>query len=127
MTSKAKGMDGFSGEYFSDITRGETIPYSFSFVDEMDNDSPINVEGWKVYLAYSLEKNCSGLLLEKVFLPEDAAAGIISGYVTDSDTMGLPVGIVYGSIKFIDQADNTYLIDKAKFKVHPCINPRIGQ
>lgn len=123
------GMYGYTGDSFEDIVRGETIPFSFQFMKE-DEVTPIVVTGWKVYISFTSEVNCDDAVspdLEVVLLPQDADNGIISGYISDDETFSLPEGTIYGSIKWIEPDDRTYIIDMGKLKVYPCINPRRDQ
>lgn len=120
------GIDGYSGAYLRDITRGETVLFSLIFED-YDTDDPIDVSDCKMYVAYNTDKTCSNPLLETIILPQDALGGIMAGSVPDDDTFGLPVGKMYGSIRFITPNGETHIIDKARLKVHQCINPRRAQ
>ena len=120
------GLDGYSGVVFSDITRGETLPFTFQFMEE-DQVTPIDVTGWKVYLAFSGTRDCSDaavLALEVEILPQTPLEGILSKNITDDETFALPTGKLFASARYIKPDGSTYIIDKAKLKVYPCINPR---
>ncbi len=120
------GLDGHTGKFFPEFSRGETLPFSFQILEE-DEITPIDITGWKLYLTFATEQGLDSGFVEVILLPQDAANGIFSGSVTDDETFSLDAGTIYGSIKIINATGEAYLIDKARLTVGECVNPRRAQ
>ena len=120
------GLDGHAGTSFVEFTRGETVPFTFQFM-ESDEVTPIDVTGYTIYIAYALSVDCDDLVLpelEVTILPTDALAGIMSGEMTDTESFGLASGNIYVSARYVKADGRTYVIDKAMHQIYNCINPR---
>ncbi len=125
----AIGLDGHTGRLFSTFTRGETLPFSFQILEE-DEVTPINITGWRMYVAFNPVLNCADSpapALEAVLLPQDAINGIFSGEISDDETFSLPAGAIYGEIRIVDNIGRAFVVDKAQLTVGGCINPRREQ
>jgi len=130
MATGVKGIDGYNGDMFKQFTRGDTLPFKFSFVDSSNNNTPIDVTGWKIYITFSDKLSCEAstnsieAVIEPTINPTD---GILEGYVEDSMTFSLIAGTVYGSVRVIKDDNRTYILDKAKIKLGECVTGRRDQ
>ena len=119
------GINGFSGDMFEDITRGNTYPFTFTFAES--DETPIDITNWGVYVAFTTTLNSEDPELEVQIPVTDGEAGIASGFVEDGDTMQLPAGTVYASAFYIDDNGRTFVVDMAKIKVKENTTKRIDQ
>ena len=119
------GINGFSGETFTDIVRGNTYPFTFTFADE--NSDPVDITDWAVYIAikYSLDSTTSDL---EVSIPvTDAISGIATGFIEDDETLALTAGPAYISSYYIKDDGKTYIIDMARIRIKENTTNRVDQ
>ncbi len=110
-----EGINGYSGKMFRDITRGETLPFTFRFT--LKDGTPRDVTGWTVYVAFNTALDSSVPIHESVFLPGDPLTGVISGFVEDDETFALAKGTYYASARYVNSDGRAFIIDMAKVKV----------
>lgn len=128
-----EGINNYTGVSFRCFTKGDTLPFKFTFEDE--NGSPLDVEDIKVIVAFSSGIACDGatcngdptFVTVEVEIPlVDPTNGIFEGEVSDVHTQALPCGIVYGLVKYITKGydgaeDASHIIDMCRLEVYPNI------
>lgn len=95
-----RGINNYTGALFRCFTKGETLPFRFTFKDT-------DVTDWKVYIAFAdklvTNSGCvdDQILLEVEIPLADVVAGVFEGEVTNLQTHSLPSGLVYAMAKFV--------------------------
>ncbi len=120
-----KGINGYTGESFGDFTRGDTIPFSFQFM-EADQITPIPVDGWIILISIDTALTCSTPLLEVTLTATDPAMGIISGEISNDESYTLLPNDYYISAKYVKPDGRAYMIDMGQIEVFSCVNERRG-
>lgn len=123
------GLNGYEGNTFDDITRGNTIPFTFTFKDAAGD--PIDVTGWKFYISYNNNLDSgiggSGSYAEAEIPITDAAGGVFSGSVPDSETYALTAGSCYACASYVKDTGEHIIVDMAKIKVLEGVTARLDQ
>lgn len=124
------GINNYSGEAFRCFTRGDTLPFEFTFKDPAGDE--IDITDWRLFISFSGSLNCndpgcstSALVIEVEIPIVDALAGQFAGTVNDESTLSIPCGIVYGSIKYINASNETFILDMCQLEVYPNVNPSL--
>ena len=115
------GMNNYSGELFRCFTKGDTLPFKFTFPAGYDIT---DCQVWVVFSDVKAESPATELtqnLLEVQIPITDLPGGVFSGEVSDSETHGLPAGITYGQIKFISASGQTRIMDMCTLEVYPTL------
>lgn len=121
------GINGYLGRSFPEyITRGNTLPFSVTFKDS--EDVAIDITGWKVYVSLSTSLDTSATPALEVEIPiTSAVGGLAVGYIEDSETLALSEGIIYGSIFYVNDSGQKFIIDMAMMRVKGSTDNRVDQ
>jgi hypothetical protein len=129
-----EGINNYSGDVFRCFTKGDTLPFRFTF--KASDGTPININGWKMYIVFSSSISCdiSGGCEEQVTTIEveipiaDDENGVFEGEVSDIKTQSLPCGIIYAMAKYVTAAEgtpdnpgsgSTHILDMCRLEVYP--------
>ncbi len=118
------GINGFTG-LISNFPRGTTVPLRFDFVDA--DGVAIDITGSQVYVVISTSSAGTASDLELTFSPSDASGGIVTGDITDTQTLALTARTYYYSCKYVDSAGKAYTFDQGTLKIYAAVNERIAQ
>lgn len=123
------GINGYTGDVFpDDVTRGNTIPFTFTFKDAAGD--PIDISDWKMYVTFNpeLDSDAAGGAVEAEIPITDAAGGVFSGEVPDETTFALPAGDIYICASYVKgPAGKHHIVDMAKKKVLEGVTARLDQ
>lgn len=136
---KPVGINNYTGDVFRCFTRGDTIPFKFTFRNS--DGSPIDVTGWKVLISFGLSLSCNepgcsdpALVIEVEIPVVDAENGVFAGEVNQTQTQNIPCGLIYASAKYTtepigtppdEEPGNTHIIDMCQLEVYPNVSPTI--
>lgn len=130
-----EGINNYSGEIFRCFTKGDTIPFKFTF--KQPDGSACDVNGWKVMIVFSSAISCetsecgdTAVTVEVEIPLTDDEAAIFEGEVSDIKTQSLPCGIVYAMAKYVTATEQigdnvvdgaSHIIDMCRLEVYPNI------
>ncbi len=124
------GINNYDGSSFRCFTRGDTLPFSFAFLDE--DGEVVDVTDWHLYVSFSSALNCSdpgcsgsGLVVEVEIPVTDAVNGLFEGQINDEQTLSISCGLTYASIKYTNSNSHTHVIDMCQLEVYPNVNPAL--
>ena len=118
-----EGINNYSGELFRCFTRGDTLPFEFTFTDE--DGAAVDITGWKVWIIISDKQATDDITvldqtLIEVEIPQtDLGAGVHSGNLEDTDTDALNEGINYAMVKYVTAAGESHIMDMCILEVYP--------
>lgn len=117
------GLNNFPG-FLTDIVQGSTKDFVISI---RKDGAPVDITGSKFYLTIDTDRDISTTPLLEIIIdpPTDPVNGKTTGTISDSDTLSLPVGTVYYSVRYINPAGKAYVIDLGKIKVLAGVSSRI--
>ncbi|RLB79048.1 MAG: hypothetical protein DRH06_00065 [Deltaproteobacteria bacterium] len=137
--AKPIGINNFPGTAFRCFARGDTLPYNVQFT--YDNGDPVDVTGWKCYIAFATALSCDkpgcavvASVLEVELPVYDAENGIFMGNVTNEHTRSIPCGLIYASLKYVtagydpldeDEEGLSYILDMCQLEVYPSVIPSV--
>jgi hypothetical protein len=109
-----------------DFIQGQTIPI---VITRKVNGVVSDVTGYKGYVYFSKERNGGGdddieIELNPTATPTD---GILSGELTDTQTLAMDATTWYYSFRYINPSGQTFVPFIGKVKILEGINPRIEQ
>ena len=128
-----QGVNNYSGAVFRCFTKGDTIPFRFTFTS--GDAGVLDIEGWKVYIIMAdilaAERGvCNGdqNLIEVEIPLADLSTGVFEGEITGLQSQRLPSGLVYALAKYVTAPGgsienpipgNTHIIDMCTLEVYP--------
>lgn len=116
------GINNYSGKAFRCFTKGDTIPFRFTFKDGAG--AVLNVTGQTVWVHFSDKQAVPGGPdpIVSVEIPlTDLATGVFSGNVSDTLTNTLPAGIIYAQALYVNAAGESITIDMCMLEVYPAV------
>lgn len=116
------GINNYTGKAFRCFTKGDTIPFRFTFKDGAG--AVLNVTGYAVWVHFSDKQALPGgpVPIVSVQIPlTDLATGVFSGNVSDTLTNTLPAGIIYAQALYVNATGASVIIDMCMLEVYPAV------
>lgn len=130
-----EGINNYSGAIFRCFTKGDTLPFKFTFRGA--DGKLLETSGWKVTIILSSGIFCdadgcndSSVSVEVDIPPSSFEQGVFEGAVSDIKTQSLPCGIIYALAQYTTGVSGTdknpidgetHIIDMCRLEVYPNI------
>jgi len=129
------GINNFSGDVFRCFTKGETLPFKFTFRNQ--DKSIMDTAGWEVIVTFTSVIECNSTMIcgeehntDKITVEHSIPAsmfegGIFLGNFPGKKTERLPCGLVFASARYVVAPEegqthgNSYMIDMCQLEVYP--------
>jgi hypothetical protein len=119
-----QGINNYSGKTFRCFTKGDTLPFRFTFKDGDGLPLP-GADAYDVYVEIANElaetpvTDQTQTAVVATMTCVDAVNMIFEGSVTDTQTLSLKAGMAYATAKYVTDIGVTHIIDMAMLEVYP--------